>query len=206
MYPYGLIFGSFGDCQTILETSRWGRYHVQSTMRQKQWLKNESSHKFLKETLISFWLKQNTFCPFRTCKRQSLAFIWCVRINVTGTRTPSFGPKCVFFFGKSLNSVEICPQIKNIEGQKLFRITFHKFLWDYKLFGLVWQGLVWWNSEIRPKINKMPRVNVVQINIWLTTITLLWIWFGLEGFGLVKTLKSGSINNMSSVKVVQINN
>ena len=48
----------------------------------------------------------------------------------------------------------------------------------------------------------MPRVNVVQINNWLATITLLWIWFGLEGFGLVKTFKSGSINKMSSVKVV----
>ena len=51
----------------------------------------------LKETLITFWLKQNTFCPFRTSKGQSLAFIWCVRINVTGTRTPPIWPKCVFF-------------------------------------------------------------------------------------------------------------
>ena len=180
MYPNGLIFGSFGDCQTILETSRWGRSYVQSTMCQKQWLKNESSHKFLKETLITFTIMPNTFCPLNTRKVPSLAFRRCVRINVTGTRTPSFCQKCVFFFGKSLNSVEIWPQIKNIQGQKLFRIT---FLWDYKLFGLVWQGLVWWNSEIRPKINKMPRVNVVQINNWLTTITLLWIWFGLVWFG-----------------------
>ena len=149
LYAHGLIFGSYANCQTFLETSRWGRSYVQSTGCQKQWLKNESSHKFWKETLITFSLVQISFCPFRTSKGQSLAFIWCVWLHGMGTRTPSFWPKCVFFFWKPLISLEIWPQIKNMQGQKLFRITFHKFLQDYKLFGLVWQGLVWWNSETR---------------------------------------------------------